>query len=165
MRPTVTHPWCLQFVIKVSSRSFLHATCTCGTLHHPMCTCGTCSYSSMMLAIHHKSFRSVLSPSDVYLRDPSVSDLWDLTAYMSRVPMGPFSIPIQCVGPDGLRITCAYRTIRPIELDGSRVMCTCGTILHLHSTCGTRRLACHLYLLCRRGLINSKKTSMHGTRT
>ena len=27
--------------------------------------------------------------------------------------------------------------------DGLRVTCTCGTILHLHSTYGTRRLACH----------------------
>ena len=34
------------------------------------------------LAICHKSLRSVLSSSDVYLRDPSASDLWDPTAYV-----------------------------------------------------------------------------------
>ena len=49
--------------------------------------------------------------------------------------------------------------------DDSRVMCTCEIFLHLHLTCGTRQLACHLYLLCRRGLINSKKTSMPGSQT
>jgi hypothetical protein len=40
--------------------------------------------------------------------------------------------------------------------DGSWVMCTYGTFLHLHPTYGTRRLACLLYLLCHQGLINSK---------
>ena len=47
---------------------------------HPTCTYGTYSYSSMMLAIRHKSLRSILSPCDVYLWDPSPSDvyLWDL---------------------------------------------------------------------------------------
>jgi hypothetical protein len=69
----------------------------------------------MILAIHHKSLRSVLYPSDMYMRDPSasdvwdptlwdpsVSDLWDLTAYVSCLLMGPFSISIQPVGPDRL---------------------------------------------------------------
>jgi hypothetical protein len=41
--------------------------------------------------------------------------------------MGPFSI--WPVGPDGLRVTCTY-----------------GTVLHLHPTCGTRWLVCHVYL-------------------
>jgi hypothetical protein len=90
------------------------------------CTCGTCSYSSVTLAIRHKSLHSVLSPSDVYLWDPSALDLWDPTAYVSRVPVGPFSISIRPVGPDDLRVTL-------------RVTCTYGTILHLHLTCGTRR--------------------------
>ena len=111
-------------------------------------------YSSMMLAICHKSLRSVLSPSDVYLRDPSASDLWDPMTYVSRVPVGPFSISIQPVGPDGLRVTCTRGTIRPVGPDGSRVTCTYGTFLHLHPTCGTQRLTYHLYLLCRRDLIN-----------
>jgi len=60
MGPAVTHSWRLQFIIKFSARYFLHTTCTCGTLLHPTYTCGTCSYSSMMLVIHHKSLRSVL---------------------------------------------------------------------------------------------------------
>jgi hypothetical protein len=130
-----------------------------------MCTCGTCSYSSAMLAIHYKSLCSILSPWDVYLWDPSPSDvgpdvllvmctcgaflhlhptygtwqlachlcLWTLlyptsgirwlachvylydpspsdlldpTAYVSRIPVGPFSISIRPVGPDSLRVTC-----------------------------------------------------------
>ena len=103
-----------------------------------------------MLAIHHRSLRSVISPSNEYLRDPSASNLWDSTAYMSRVPVEPFSISIRPVGPDepvglnGLRVTCTYGTIQPVGCDGSRVMCTYGTFLHLHRTCGTLRLACHL---------------------
>jgi hypothetical protein len=76
------------------------------------------------LAIRHKSFRSVLSLSDVYLRDPSAPDLWDPMAYVSRVPVGPLSISIRPVGPDDLRVTL-------------RVTCTYGTILYLHPTCGT----------------------------
>jgi hypothetical protein len=105
---------------KFSAKSFLH----------PTCTCGTCSYSSVMLAIRYKSLRSVLFPFDVYLWDPSPSSLWDLTAYVSRVPVGPFSIFIRLLGPDGLCVMCTYRTFS-----------------HLHPTCGTRRLACHLWTL------------------
>ena len=86
-------------------------------------------------------------------------------AYVSRVLVGPFSISIRPMGPDGLHVTCTYGTIQPVGPNGSRVTCTSGTFLHLHPTCGTRWLACHLYLLCRRGLINSKKTSMPGSRT
>jgi hypothetical protein len=67
MGPAVTHPWCLQFIIKVSTQSYLYAMCTYGTLLHPTCTYGTYSYSSMMSAIRHKSLCSVLSLSDVYL--------------------------------------------------------------------------------------------------
>jgi len=113
-----------------------------------MCTYGTCSYSSVTLVIRHKSLCSVLSLSDVYLWDLSASDLWDPTAYVSCVPMGPFSISTWHVGPNGLSVMCTY-----------------GTYHRLHLTCGTRRLACHLYLLCHRGLINSRKTSMPGSRT
>jgi len=80
-------------------------------------------------------------------------------------PMGPFLISIRPVGPDGLCVTCTYGIIHPMGPDGSRVTCTCGTFLHLHWICGTQWLACHLYLLCRRGLINSKKTSMPGSQT
>ena len=129
-----------------------------------MCTSGTCSYSSMMLTIHHKSLRSVVSPSDVYLRDPSTSDLWDPTAYVSRVPVGPFSISIWPVGPNGLRVTCTCGTIQPVGPNGSHVMCTYGTFLYLHLTYATRRLACHLYLLCHRGLMNSKKPQCLGVK-
>jgi hypothetical protein len=86
-----------------------------------------------MLAICHKSLRSILSPCDVYLWDPmtyvsrvpvgchfvlvdpSSSDQWDLTA--------PFSISIWPMGPDGLHVTCTYRTL-----------------LHLHLTYGTQWL-------------------------
>ena len=144
--PAVTHPWRLQFVIIVSARSFLHAMCTCGTLLHPTCTCGTCSYSFVTLAIRHRNLRSVLSPSDEYLRDPSASDLWDPMAYVSRVPMGLYSISIWPVGHDGLLITCTYGTIWPVGPNDSHVTCTCGTILHLHLTCGTWRFTCHLTL-------------------
>jgi hypothetical protein len=112
MGPTITHPWRLQFIIKVSARSFLHPTCTCGTPLHPTCgtrrltcTSGTCNYTSVMLAICHKSLCSVLSPSDMYIRDPSTSDLWALMAYVSRLPVGPFSISIRPMGPDSLRVT------------------------------------------------------------
>jgi hypothetical protein len=186
---------------KVSARSFLHPMCTCGTLLHPMCTYETCSYSSVTLVIHHKSLCMFLSPSDVYLWDPCPSDLWDPTAYVSRVPVGPFTISIRPVGSNGLRVTCTCGTflhlhptrgtqwlayhmylwdlspslsdlwdptacvslgpfsIRPVGPNGLRVTCTCGTFLRRHSTCGTWRLACHLYLVCRRGLVksNSKK--------
>jgi hypothetical protein len=91
-----------------------------------------------MLTIHHKSLRSILSPCDMYLWDPSPSDLWDLTAYVSRVPVGPFSISIRPVGPDGLLVTCACGpfSIRLVGPD--------DTFLHLHLTYGTRRLACHV---------------------
>ena len=116
----------------------------------------------MTLAIHHKSLCSVLSPSNVYLWDPSPSDLWDPMAYMSRVPLGPFSISIQPVGPDGLRVTCGPFSIRPVGPDGSRATCTYGIFLYLHPTCGTQWLACHLYLLCHQGLINSKKPQCLG---
>jgi hypothetical protein len=96
--------------------------------------------------------------------------------------MAPFSVSIRLVGP-GLRVMCTCRTLlylhltcgtrrlachlwtlspsdlwdltvcvslvnlfsnRPVRPSGLCVMCTYGTILHLHSTCGTRRLACHL---------------------
>jgi hypothetical protein len=76
-----------------------------------MCTYGTYSYSSLMLASRHRSLRSVLSRSDEYLQDPLASDLWDPMAYVSCVPMEPFSISIRPVGPDGLRVTCTYGTI------------------------------------------------------
>jgi hypothetical protein len=118
--------------------------CTCGTILHLTCTYGTCSYSSVMLAICHKSLHLVLSPSGVYLRDPSPSDQWDLMDYVSRVPMEPFSMSIQPMGPDGLCVTCTYGTIQPLGLDGLHVTCTCGTFLHLHLTCGTQQLTCHL---------------------
>ena len=111
----------------------LRVTCTCGTILHLHLTCGT-----RWLACH------------VYL--------WDPMAHVSRVPVGPFSISIRPMGPNGLRVTCTYGTIHLVGLNGSHVTCTYGTILHLHPTCGTRRIACHLYLLCRRGLINSKKS-------
>ena len=85
----------------------LCVTCTCGTVLHLHLTCGTRRLAChLTLAIHHKSLRSVLSPSDVYLWDPSPSDLWDPMAYVSRVTVGPFSISIQPVEPDGLRVTC-----------------------------------------------------------
>ena len=70
------------------------------------------------------------------LVDPSPCDLWD--------PMTPFSISFRPVGPDGLRVTCTCGTIRPLGPDGLHVMCICGNFLHLHPTCGTLRLACHL---------------------
>jgi hypothetical protein len=107
---------------------------------YPTCTYGTCSYSFVTLAIHHKSLRSILSPCDLYLWDPSPSDLWDPTAYVSSVLVGPFSISIRPVGPNGLRVTCAYGPFS-IRLVGPN-----NTFLHLHPTCGSRRLACHLLL-------------------
>jgi hypothetical protein len=41
----------------------------------------------------------------VSLVDPSPSDLWDPTTYVSHVPVGHFSISIRPMGPDGLRVT------------------------------------------------------------
>jgi hypothetical protein len=84
------------------------------------------------MALHHKS-------------PHSPSSIW-------RVPVGPavthlshlqFIIKVSAirpVGPDNLRVTCAYRpfSIRPVRPD--------DTFLHLHLICGTRRLACHVYL-------------------
>jgi hypothetical protein len=130
---------------KVSARSFLYPTCTYETLLHPTCTYGTCCYSSVMLAIHHKSLCLVLSPSDVYLRDPSTSDLWDLTAYVSRVPVGSFSISIQPMGPNGFHVTwCLQLIIKVSARSFLHSTCTCGTLLHL--TCGTQWITCHVYL-------------------
>jgi len=107
---------------------------------HPTYTCETYNYSSVTLTIHHKSLHSVLSPSDVYLWDTSPSDLWDPMAYVSCLLVGPFSISIRPVGPDGLRVTCACGpfSIRLVGPD--------NTFLHLHPTRGTRWLACHVYL-------------------
>jgi hypothetical protein len=105
--PAVTHPRCLQFVIKVSARSFLHETCTYGTLLHPM---------------------------------------WDPMSYLSCVPVGPFSISIQPMGPDSLHVTCACGpfSIRLVGFDGLHVTCTYRTLLH--PTCWIWRLTCHVYL-------------------
>jgi hypothetical protein len=152
MGPAITHPRCLQFIIKVSTRSFLHATCTCGTLLDP--TCGT-----WRLTCH--LYLWGLSPSNLWdltacvslvLVDPSPSDLWD--------PTTPFSISIRPVGPDGLHIMCPTCGTRqhlspsPSDLWDptaciSRVWLVGpdGTFLHLHLTCGTRPLACHLWTL------------------
>ena len=96
------------------ARSLLHATCTCGTILHPTCTYGTYSYSYVTLVIHHKSLCLVLSPSDVYLWDPSPSDQWDPTAYVSRVPVEPFSISIRPVGPSDLWDPTAYVSRVPV---------------------------------------------------
>ena len=63
--PVVTHPWCLQFVIKVSARSFLRPTCTYGTLQHP-------TYGTQWLTCHVYQWD----------RSPSPSDLWVLTAHL-----------------------------------------------------------------------------------
>ena len=79
--PAVTHPWRLQFVIKVFAQSFLHATCTYGTLLH--LTCGT-----RQLRCHVYLWGLSPSPSDLWDRwylSLSPSNLWDLTAYVSCV--------------------------------------------------------------------------------
>jgi hypothetical protein len=108
MGPTVTHTWRLQFVIKVSARSFLRLTCTYGTLQH--LTCGT-----RRLTCHVYLWDCSPSPSDLW--DPMAcvsrvpvgpSDLWDPTPHVSRVPVGPFSISIWPVGPHDLRATCTF---------------------------------------------------------
>jgi hypothetical protein len=120
MGHVVTYSWCLQFIIKVSARFFLNATCTYGTLLHPTCIYGACSYSSVKLAIRHKS---PLGPFSI-----------------RRVPAGSFNI--QPVGPDGLCVTCTWdRSPSPFDL--------WDPMAHLHLTCGTRRLACHLTLAIR----------------
>jgi hypothetical protein len=143
-----------------------------------MCTYETYSYSSMTLVVHHKSLRLILSLCNVYLWDPfsirlwdpnlwgpspCSSDLWDPTACVPLVlvdpspsdlwaPKAPFSIFIWLVGPDGLRVTCIYETIRPLGPDDLCVTCTWGPFSisiwpvgpdGLHVTC------------CRWGLINS----------
>jgi hypothetical protein len=75
----------------------------------------------------------ILSPCDVYPWDPSPSDLWDPN------PVGPFSISIRPMGPDGLHVTyvCGPFSIWLVGLD--------STFLHLHLTYGTQRFACHVY--------------------
>jgi hypothetical protein len=133
----------VQFVISLCSvlspcdGTLLHSMCTCGsysyssispcdeTLLHPTCTYGTCSYSSVTLSIRHKSLRSILFPYDMYLWDPSPSDLWN--------PMAPFSISFRTVGPNGFCVTCSS-----VGSD--------GTFLHHHPTCGTRRLTCGTFI-------------------
>jgi hypothetical protein len=98
--PVVTHPWCLQFIIKVYAQSFLQATCTCETLLHSTC-------ETRRFTCHVYLWGLSLSPSDLWdpmacvslvLVDHSPSDLWD--------PIAPFSISIRPAGPDGLRVTC-----------------------------------------------------------
>jgi hypothetical protein len=138
MGHAVTYAWRLQFVIKVSTRSFfsmrrvpvgpfsirlvepdnLRVTCTCRACLHLHPTYGTrwlvchlCLWTLLHLTCGTRRHIS-----------PSPSNLWDLTA--------PFSITIRPVGPNGLRVTC-----------------TCRNLLHLHLTCGTWRLACHLWTL------------------
>jgi hypothetical protein len=64
-------------------------------------------------------------------------------AYVSRVPIEPFSISIRPVGPDGLRVMCTYGTIRPLGPGALRSRVR-GTFLYLHPTYGTQWLACHL---------------------
>jgi hypothetical protein len=97
--PVVTHPWCLQFVIKVFAQSFLHPMCTCETLKH--LTCGT-----QWLTCHVYLWDHSLSPSDLW--DPMAcvscvlmrpSDPWDPMALVSLVPVGPFSISIRLWDP------------------------------------------------------------------
>jgi hypothetical protein len=133
---------------KVSARSFLHPTCTYGTLLHPTCTYGTCSYLSVTLAIRPKVFaRSFLHPMCTCgtLVHPTCTCGTCIYSSMTLVirhksPFSPFCIRRVPVGPF---------SIRPMGHEGLRVIYTCGTFLHLHPTYGTRRLVCHLYHVCR----------------
>jgi hypothetical protein len=103
----ITHPWRLQFVIKVSAWSFLHPTYTYGTLQH-------LTYGIRWLTCH------------VYLwnRSPSPSDLWDPTTH--------------------LHSTCGTRRLAYHLTLSIRHKNLCSVLLH--PTCGTRRLTCHVYL-------------------
>jgi hypothetical protein len=85
VRPTVTYPWRLQFVIKVSAWSFLHATCTCETLLH--LTCGT-----RWLACHVSDLWDPTSPFSISIRHVGPDGLWTLSPSDSW--------------PDGLCVTC-----------------------------------------------------------
>jgi hypothetical protein len=119
--PSVTHPWRLQFVIKVSARSFLHTTCTCGTLSPSdmwyLNLWGLSPCPSDLWDLTACMSLVLVDPSPSKSWDPTVcvsrvpmgpSDLWDPTTYISCVPMGPFSISIRPVWPDGLRVTCCH---------------------------------------------------------
>jgi hypothetical protein len=91
-----------------------------------MCTCRTYSYSSMMLAVCHRSLRSVLSPCDGTLLYPTCTCGTCSYSFVTlafhhrslRVPAGPFSIRL--VGPDNIQ-SFLYL----------------GTLLHRTCTCGT----------------------------
>jgi hypothetical protein len=111
----------------------------------------------MTLAVRHKSLRSILPPYDVYLWDPF--SIWHVVpepvgpVSMSIWPVGPDGLHVTCacgpfsiqvVGSDGLCVTCTYGTIRPLGPNDLHIMCTYGTFLHLHPTCVTWWLACHL---------------------
>ena len=110
MGPAVTHPWRLQFIIKVSARSFLmrrvpmapfsiqrvpvgptvtHPWClqfiikvSTWSFHHSTCTCGT---------LLHPTYGTWCLTCHFYRWDlsPSPSDLWDPTACVSLVPCVP----------------------------------------------------------------------------
>jgi hypothetical protein len=149
--------WCFQFIIKVSARSFLHPTCTCGILLHP-------TYGTRQLACH-LCLWILLHPTcgTWWHVSPSPSDLWHPTASVSRVqvwdPIAPFSITIRPVGLDGLAIGPFSISARPVGPDGLRDLwdltaCVSrvwrvgpyDTFLHLHPSCGTWRLASHLLM-------------------
>jgi hypothetical protein len=81
----------------------------------------------MTLVIHHKSLRSVLSPSDVYLRDPSPSDQWDPMAY-------------------GHVYLTICRTVLHFHLTCGTQRFACHVYLWDDPMFGTRQLTCHVYL-------------------
>jgi hypothetical protein len=125
---TLLHPTCSSGTCSYSSMtlvihrkslpwSFLHPTCTAGPFSiRPVGPDGlhvTCTYETFLYL--HPACGTWWLAYHVYLWDlsPSPSDLWDLTACMSCVPMGPFSISIQPVGPDGLSVTYGPFSIRP----------------------------------------------------
>jgi hypothetical protein len=121
------------FSIRLMGPDGLRVTCTCRVFLHlhstygtPRLTCHLCLWTcgTPRLACHLCLWTIFhLTCGTRRHLSPSPSDLWDPMTCVSRVPVGPFSISIRPVEPDGFRVTC-------------------GPFLHL--TCGTRWLACHL---------------------
>jgi hypothetical protein len=82
----------------------------------------TCTYRTLLHPI--SGTRQLTCHVYLWNRSPSPSDLWDPTVCVSCVPMEP----------SNLWDPAAY------------VSCVHGTFLHLHPTCGTQWLPCHLLL-------------------
>ena len=135
----------------------------------------------MMLAICHRSLRSVLSPSNEYMRDPLASDrgtrrlafhvyLWNHVTYGTRwrtchvYLWGLSPSPSDLWDPMDLWDLMAYVSRVSVGPSDLWDPMDSGTFHHLHSTYGTRRPMCHL-LPPRFNKFKLKKTMRPRSRT